>query len=252
MAAIRKTLPNLLAANSLQSWANLYSVQSDPYVSGLTQALRDRKNLPMWASLDPLDYLPHAHVDTHKRMHVVALILTVLRNSLVFLPVALTWFAISKATSAFALYTSDNSLSVVNFLDFWENGYGVLSSRWALSNVASLDFQIILLIIGLTIAVIFIDRRLRNFKNQAIQEADSARIEIGLILSTYLFDQQRVTNVTVNQSLARALRDVLNSTELLEKTSRELNKTVKAIPNNRELLTELKNIKSRIMQRVSE
>jgi hypothetical protein len=252
MAAIRKTLPNLLAANSLQSWANLYSVQSDPYVSGLTQALRDRKNLPMWASLDPLDYLPHAHVDTHKRMHVLALILTVLRNSLVFLPVALTWFAISKATSAFALYTSDNSLSVVNFLDFWENGYGVLSSRWALSNVATLDFQIILLIIGLTIAVTFIDRRLRNFKNQAIQEADSARIEIGLILSTYLFDQQRVTNVTVNQSLARALRDVLNSTELLEKTSRELNKTVKAIPNNRELLTELKNIKSRIMQRVSE
>lgn len=242
----------MLVANSLQSWANLYGVQSDPYVYGLMQALRDRKNLPMWATLDPLDYLPRAHVNTHKRMHVVALILTVLRNSLVFLPVALTWYAISKATSAFALYTSDNSLSVVNFLDFWENGYGVLSSQWALSNVATLDFQIILLIIGLTIAVIFIDRRLRNLKDRAIQEADSARIEMGLVLSTYLFDQQRVTNVTVNKSLARALRDVLNSTELLEKTSHELNKTVKAIPNNRELLTELRNIKSRIMQRVSE
>jgi hypothetical protein len=26
-----------------------------------------RKNLPMWASLDPLEYLPHAHVNTHKK-----------------------------------------------------------------------------------------------------------------------------------------------------------------------------------------
>jgi hypothetical protein len=96
--------------------------------------------------------------------------MSVLRNSLVFLPVALTWFAISKATSAFALYTSDNSLSVVNFLDFWENGYGVLASRWALSNVATLDFEIILLIIALTIAITFLDRSLKNFcKNREVQ-----------------------------------------------------------------------------------
>jgi hypothetical protein len=203
----------------------------------------------MWASLDPLEYLPHADVNTHKRLHLLSLIMTVMRNSLVFLPVALTWYAISKATSAFATYTADNSLSVVNFLDFWENGYGVLAEEWSLSHVATLDFQIILGIIGLTIAITFLDRSLREKKNQTLQTADEDRIQMALAISSYLFDQQRVTNVTVNQSLSRAIRDILNSTDSLEKTSKELNKTVKLMPNNRDLLTEIKNIKSKIFQR---
>lgn len=251
MASEKKIPPHQILGNSLQSWATLYGVQDDPYVSGLTSAVSARKNLPMWASLDPLEYLPHAQVSTHKKMHTASLIMSVMRNSLVFLPVALTWFAISKATSAFATYTADNSLSVVNFLDFWENGYGVLDEKWALSHVATLDFQIILGIIGLTIAITFLDRTLKNFRNQAIQEADTDRIQVALAIATYLFDQQRVTNVTVNQSLARAIRDILNSTDSLEKTSKALNKTVKLMPNNRDLLTEIKNIKARLFQRDS-
>jgi len=249
MASEKKTPPHLILLNSLQSWSTLYGVQADPYVSGLTSAVAARKNLPMWASLDPLEYLPHADVNTHKRLHLLSLIMSVLRNSLVFLPVALTWYAISKATSAFATYTADNSLSVVNFLDFWENGYGVLAEEWSLSHVATLDFQIILGIIGLTIAITFLDRSLREKKNQALQTADEDRIQMALAISSYLFDQQRVTNVTVNQSLSRAIRDILNSTDSLEKTSKELNKTVKLMPNNRDLLTEIKNIKSKIFQR---
>jgi hypothetical protein len=249
MASEKKAPPHLILVNSLQSWSTLYGFKDDPYVSGLTEAVATRKNLPMWASLDPLEYLPHADVQTHKRLHLLSLIMSVLRNSLVFLPVALTWYAISKATSAFALYTSDNSLSVVNFLDFWENGYGVLAEEWSLSHVATLDFQIILGIIGLTIAITFLDRSLKNSKNVALQEADNERIQMALVISSYLFDQQRVTNVTVNQSLSRAIRDILNSTDSLEKTSRELNKTVKLMPNNRDLLTEIRNIKSKTFQR---
>lgn len=249
MAREKMTPPHQILVNSIQSWATLYRVQGDPYVEGLSNAVAARKNLPMWASLTPLDYLPHAQIDSHKRMHQVLLIISVVRNALVFLPVALTWYAISKATSAFATYTADNSLSVVNFLDFWENGYGVLDEKWALSHVATLDFQIILGIIGLTIVITFLDRTLQSRKSQALREADDDRIKMALAISSYLFDQQRVSNVTMNQSLARAIRDILNSTESLEKTSKELNKSVKLMPNNRDLLTEIKSIKARIFQR---
>jgi hypothetical protein len=245
MASEKKLPPHLVLANSLKSWATLSGVTEDPYVSGLLAALEGRKNLPMWASLDPLEYLPHAEINSRKRLNLISLIISVTRNALVFLPVALTWFAISKATSAFALYTADNSL------DFWENGYGVLDSKWALSNVATLDFQIILAIIGLTIAITFLDRNLKHSQNQQIAAADNYRIEMALMISVYLFDQQRVTNVTVNQSLSRAIRDILNSTESLDKASKELNKSVKLMPNNRELLTEIKNIKARLFQRDS-
>lgn len=249
MAQEKKIPPHQILNNSLQSWASLYQVQNDPYVSGLSAALAVRKNLPMWASLEPLEYLPHAKIDSQKRLHLASMTMSLLRNSLVFLPVALTWYAISKATSAFATYTTDNSLSVVNFLDFWENGYGVLDEKWALSNVATLDFQIIIGIIFLTIAITFLDRALKHSKIQATNLADEDRIQMALEISTYLFDQQRITNVTLNQSLARAIRDILNSTESLSKTSNELNKSVKMMPNNRELLIEIRNIKSKLFQR---
>jgi len=245
MAGVKKVAPHQILFNSLQSWAQQYGLLEDPYISGLSNAVENRKNLPMWASLNPLEYLPHAPAEINKSLKQVVLIITIVRNALVFLPVALTWFAISKATSAFAVYTASNTLAVVNFLDFWENGYGVLDKKWSLSHVATLDFQIILFIIVLTIAITLLDKRIRDSHNQAVAALDEDRISLALSITAFLFDHQRVTQVSMNQSLAKSLRDLSNSTESLDKSSKELGKTVKAIPSNREILTEIKSIKSR-------
>ena len=245
MAGAKKLGPHQILFNSLQSWAQQHGLLEDPYISGLSNAVENRKNLPMWASLNPLEYLPHASAEVNKSLKQVVLVITIVRNALVFLPVALTWYAISKATSAFAVYTANNTLSVVNFLDFWENGYGVLDKKWALSHVATLDFQIILFIIVLTIAITLLDKRLRDSHNQAVAALDEDRISLALSITSFLFDHQRVTQVSMNQSLAKSLRDLSNSTESLDKSSKELGKTVKAIPSNREILTEIKAIKSR-------
>ena len=245
MAGVKKVAPHQILFNSLQSWAQQYGLLEDPYVSGLSNAVENRKNLPMWASLNPLEYLPHASAEINKSLKQVVLIITIVRNALVFLPVALTWFAISKATSAFAVYTASNTLAVVNFLDFWENGYGVLDKKWSLSHVATLDFQIILFIIVLTIAITLLDKRIRDSHNQAVAALDEDRISLALSITAFLFDHQRVTQVSMNQSLAKSLRNLSNSTESLDKSSKELGKTVKAIPSNREILTEIKAIKSR-------
>jgi hypothetical protein len=245
MAGVKKVAPHLILTNSLQSWAQQHDLLEDPYISGLTNAVTNRKNLPMWASLNPLEYLPHAPASVGSALKRVVLYITIIRNALVFLPVALTWYAISKATSAFAVYTADNTLAVVNFLDFWENGYGVLAEEWSLSHIATLDFQIIMVIIVLTIAITLLDKRIRDQYDSYVAELDEERMRLSLAISTYLFDHQRVTQVSMNQSLAKALRDLLNSTESLDKSSKELGKTVKAIPTNRELLSEIKSIKSR-------
>ena len=245
MAGVKKLAPHQILFNSLQSWAQQHGLLEDPYISGLSNAVENRKNLPMWASLNPLEYLPHAPAEVNKSLKQVVLIITIVRNALVFLPVALTWYAISKATSAFAVYTANNTLSVVNFLDFWENSYGVLDKKWALSHVATLDFQIIIFIIILTIAITLLDKRLRESHNQAVAALDEDRITLALSITAFLFDHQRVTQVSMNQSLAKSLRDLSNSTESLDKSSKELGKTVKAIPSNREILTEIKAIKSR-------
>ena len=245
MAGVKKVAPHLVLQNTLQSWAHQYGVQEDPYISGLSNAVANRKNLPMWASLNPLEYLPHAPSNVGRVLKRIVLIITIIRNALVFLPVALTWYAIAKATSAFAIYTADNTLGVVNFLDFWENGYGVLDKKWSLSHVATLDFQIILVIIILTIIITLLDRRIRDQYAAEVALLDENRLRLAMAISAFLFDHQRVSQVSMNQSLAKALRDLLNSTESLDKSSKELGKTVKAIPTNRELLTQIKSIKSR-------
>ena len=120
-----------------------------------------------------------------------------------------------------------------------------MAEEWSLSHIATLDFQIIMVIIVLTIAITLLDKRIRDQYDSYVAELDEERMRLSLAISTYLFDHQRVTQVSMNQSLAKALRDLLNSTESLDKSSKELGKTVKAIPTNRELLSEIKSIKSR-------
>ena len=244
MAGVKKVAPHQILLNTLQSWTQQNGLHKDPYVSGLGSALANRKNLPMWASLNPLEYLPHAPANTSTGLKRLVLFITIIRNALVFVPVALTWYAIGKATSAFAVYTADNTLGVVNFLDFWENGYGVLADEWSLSHVATLDFQIIMVIIFLTIAITLMDKKIRDDYAKEVAMLDEDRLTLAMAISAFLFDHQKVSQVSMNQSLAKALRDLLNSTESLDKSSKELGKTVKAIPTNRELLTQIKSIKS--------
>jgi hypothetical protein len=230
--------------NLLNSWSNQHKVQDDPYVSGLKGALETEENLDVWASLDPLDYLPTPSDKSNNIFSRVNLGLTITRNALVFLPVALTWYAISKASAAFAVYTSNNTLTVSNFLDFWENGYGVLSKEWSLSHIATLDFQIIMVIIAMTIAISINERVLRIRVAKSNIEIDEGKMQLAIAIKTYLFDHQRMTDVTMNQSLGRAVKQLQDSTKSLNMTSKELLKLVKALPSDREILREIKRIKS--------
>jgi hypothetical protein len=230
--------------NLLNSWSNQHKVQDDPYVSGLRGALETEENLDVWASLDPLDYLPTPSDKSNEIFSRINLGLTIVRNALVFLPVALTWYAISKASSAFAVYTSNNTLTVSNFLDFWENGYGVLSKEWSLSHIATLDFQIIMVIIAMTIGISINERVLRIRAAKSNIEIDEGKMQLAIAIKTYLFDHQRITDVTMNQSLGRAVKQLQDSTKSLNMTSKELLKLVKTLPSDREILREIKRIKS--------
>ena len=230
--------------NLLKSWSIQHKFQDDPYVSGLLDSLETDENLEVWASLDPLDYLPTPSDKSNELFQRINLGITIVRNALVFLPVALTWFAISKASAAFSVYTTNNTLTVSNFLDFWENGYGVLSKSWSLSHVATLDFQIILVIILLTIAISVIERVLRIRSAKSNLEIDEAKFQLAIQIKSYLFDHERITDVTMNQSLGRAVKQLQDSTKSLNMTSKELLKLVKSLPSDREILREIKRIKS--------
>jgi len=228
MARVKKPELNLILAEKTLAWASKYNVVNDGYVSGLIDALRYKKDLQIWASLNPIEYLPMPELKAGVSMAKWTRFITVLRNVLVFLPVALTWAAVGEATTAFSKYLKANGTDIVNFLDFWQNGYGVLGSEWKIANIAMLDFMIIIVVIVLTLLASVFSRRVTELQMMAEKETDRERILLSVEIASYLFEKQKVTNVTMNMTLARALDKLLNATKSVESITKSLEKISKS------------------------
>ncbi|MFZ4064378.1 MAG: hypothetical protein ACOYK0_05330 [Candidatus Nanopelagicaceae bacterium] len=228
MARVKKPELNLILAEKTLAWASKYNVVNDGYVSGLIDALRSKKDLQIWASLNPIEYLPMPELKAGVSMAKWTRFITVLRNVLVFLPVALTWAAVGEATTAFSKYLKANGTDIVNFLDFWQNGYGVLGSEWKIANIAMLDFMIIIVVIVLTLLASVFSRRVTELQMMAEKETDRERILLSVEIASYLFEKQKVTNVTMNMTLARALDKLLNATKSVESITKSLEKISKS------------------------
>jgi hypothetical protein len=225
--AIKKVQPTTVLAEKLEEWSRLRGVERDPYLSQLTESLKERKNLHIWAELQPLDFLPYPKSDAQNRQSDLVRILTIIRNVLVFAPVALTWAAVSAATTAFAAYTKENGTSVVNFLDFWQNGYDYLDDHWKIGEVARLDFILVMIVIVLTLFVSFFGHRSQQLRNQEEALIDQERSTIALEIAQVLHDKRKVTNVTMNQALAGSISRLVNATHNLESAAKEINKVQK-------------------------
>jgi uncharacterized membrane protein len=124
---------------------------------------------------------------------------------------------------------AENGADVVNFLDFWENGYGYLGSEWQISHVAFLDFIIILIVIILTLIASVFGKRASESQASFEQEIERERIGLAVEINSFLFDKQKATNVTMNASLAGAIAKLLNATDALEEVSKNLAKTSKKV-----------------------
>lgn len=138
---------------------------------------------------------------------------------------------------------------MVNFLEFWQNGYGVLAKEWTIGRIAFLDFLLILMVIVLTLLTAYLSRRNQNLRQDAIAELDHERTALALDISAYLFTKQAVTPMTMNANMATALRQLLNATDALDKSTNILEKKFKELPTHRDLLQEIKTIKNQIFKR---
>jgi hypothetical protein len=220
---------HLELADQVDSWAYKYQVSRDPYTNGLSNSLREKKNLQIWAAMNPIEYLPQPEITEGIAIARWARLLTLIRNVLVFAPVALTWAAVGQATSAFSRYVDENGADVVNFLDFWENGYGYLGTEWQISKVAFLDFLIILVVIILTLIASVFGKRASELQAKFDQQIERERIGLAVEINSFLFDKQKATNVSMNASLAGAIAKLLNATDSLEDVTKNLAKTTKKV-----------------------
>jgi hypothetical protein len=221
MPPIPRLEKNRILADLIEKWARKYGLMRDPYVSGLLVALKENRNLAMWSTMDPITLLPYVSSVNGKKLRRIATRLGILRNALVFAPVAFTWLAVGQATTAFQKFVEINATATVNFLEFWQNGYDVLSDEWRISTVALTDALLVFVVIILSVSVTYINEKARNLRDEEDAFHQEERVEIALAIKDYLYTKQRVTRLTLNQGIASAIENLVEATENLQNRSRK-------------------------------
>lgn len=225
--ATKKVQATTVLAEKLERWVYLRGVKNDPYLQQLIEALHSRKNLHVWAEIQPLEFMPHPTSLIQSTQTNLVRILTIVRNVLVFAPVALTWAAVSAATTGFAAYTKENGASVVNFLDFWQNGYGYLADHWHIGEVARLDFLLVVVVIVLTLYVSLAGHKAHTARINEEIKIDQERAELALEITAVLHDKRKITTVTMNQALAGSISRLVSATQNLETAAKDIAKAQK-------------------------
>jgi hypothetical protein len=213
--------------NELKDWALKSKVTSDPYVKTLVNALETLDDIESLAEINPLEFLPSANQTVALRRAKTNRILIIARNVLVFAPVALTWLAVSKATTAFSIYTKSNTDAIVNFLEFWQNGYGVLASEWTIGRVGLVDFWLIATVIVLTLVTSLSGERLNREESAAFAKQETRRIELALKLHAYLYAHRKVTPEILNARVSGTIKNLQATSKSMAQASKELSRDVK-------------------------
>ena len=202
---------------NLQNWASEYNETDHPYIRGLQQAVANRDDLSMWASLDPQEMLPHPEPVDGSRWDTISRLTGFFRNVLVFVPVLLTWLSIGRAVDAFGNYAEtyrdqfDKDLTV-QFLQFWQNPdqyqEGILNHFWWIGSVAFFDAILIFAIIVLTFVSGASSVKAEAENAQALEKIEKKRLALGLEISNTLHGKRQANPESIGEALAEALNDL--------------------------------------------
>ena len=145
-------------------------------VHQLALAVKDGMYADVWAATDIHQMIDvEAIVAQYKIRHITDRTiawLEWLRNALIFAPLIVTWFYISRAVDAYSRLISDQPDQIREpFLFLWQQGFGNRIAWWqTLYWMATLDFLILLIVLVLTVLVFSLSNGLKMKREE---EADT-------------------------------------------------------------------------------
>lgn len=178
----------------LNLWASFHGIENDPYLNAIIDSISNGTNRSFFATRNISDLLPTPSAKGASRFIKTARTLSILRNVLIFAPVAITWLAVAQATAAFDRYLKENTALPVNFLQFWQDGYGYLDSHWRISEVALVDFLIILFIAFLSVTI-GISQQIGVIRTERFLKTEAARRAQLVFELTMYFDKFQAHSV---------------------------------------------------------
>lgn len=246
MATKKVKNQNLELANSLNSWSQKNQVGDDIYVKTLAEALETGIGLQALAQYDATQTLPHPENSAGLRQSRYSETLISVRNILVFVPVAFTWAGISQATAAYSEYTAANPNTIVNFFDFWENGYSVLPKFWTLSSITRIGFLLLSLIILASVAIAVLQKTSSTQKREAEKVISKERFQLGFEINQYLFQFKTITPVALTQNSLAAVRELKATSAATAKIVKSAEKSAVEISKGSVIRKQLDSIKKLI------
>jgi hypothetical protein len=200
----------------IKSWAQKRKVADDEYLNELIKAIEYSRNLSYWASYKQIEWLPKPKSLKALKLSTLGRYIAIVRNVLIFLPVAITWFAIGEATRAFEIYIATGGEATANFLEFWQKGGGGLAEEWEIGNVATTDFQIILVLILLSLISGILQNRAIKISSADKEIYEQERISLAIKIDLYLVQYKKVTPLTLTKEVAAIIDRLNNSARMIE------------------------------------
>jgi hypothetical protein len=211
-----------------------------------------QQNMTLWASLNPFDRLPFPKVTAGSSLDRAAKLLELIRNVAVFVPVAITWWAINVATSEFGEFQKLTELtnsvgeaidpSKISFLAFWQDGYGLLKDGFfsaKISHIALVDFVIISSIVALTLLSSTLARLSARREDREQELVDAHRTDLALFLTNALEGKRSASPQSIAGSIADVLNDLVDAARQVHGAALQLEQSSQGVASFNSRIEEL-------------
>ncbi len=212
------------AASVVEDWARSSGVERDAFVLDFVGGLRNRSDLTYWASVDLEEEFPEP--DAAGLLRKASKWLIRLRNVAVFVPVGLTWWAISVVSPGFKSFADERLARKedANFFQYWtqveiDSSFSFLPSDFfQIQEIAGLGSFIILLIILATVLA----QILNGVIDWRTDKATESRNEAIRTVRRVLHSSREATPESLATSLAESMTELLESSRLIIDAARRL------------------------------
>lgn len=195
----------LEVADKLRKWIDSAQPDNKEILNRLEADIREDSQLENWAAFTLEDIMqPPLYSEIRTAWSKIGDVVVLIRNTVLFLPVLVTWYALEKASNAYTVYLNsrDETLEPETFLQIWSAENRV----WlTLERVALLDSLIILALIFATLAEWFLRQRAKFEAEDKDRKKDLIFREVLVDVGLFLHGFRQITPTAITGSLGEAV-----------------------------------------------
>jgi hypothetical protein len=212
-------------AKKLRDWIDRSKPENHLILDRLEHDIREDVRLENWSAFALEDLMrPPRYSEVNSRWSKIGDYVVLVRNTLLFIPVLITWYALSGASGSYNSYLEQTKDSIITgsnssgspdtFLQIWSKQSIV--GYWTLEHVAFWDAVVILLLVALTVTEWYFRRQAKLAAANADRINDlefrNVLVDVGLLLHGF----RQITPTALTGSLAEAVNRLAKATTAIK------------------------------------